>query len=91
MVNRPPKVKHLTVDLHVHLIQMPSPMGKIPHVTDPLAPDFSSEHRPESVPPEPHRFVANIHPAFEQQILDVTKLKWVLHVNQHHQTDDLRR
>jgi hypothetical protein len=39
-------------------------------VNAPLA-DRRGEHRTEPIPPEPHRFVADIDPALEQQILDL--------------------
>ena len=39
-------------------------------VNAPLA-DRRGEHRTEPVPPEPHRFVADIDAAFEQQIFDL--------------------
>jgi hypothetical protein len=35
---------------------------------DPALSDFRGEHRTEPVPPKPHRFVADIDPALEQQI-----------------------
>ena len=46
--------------------------------------------RPEPVPPHPHRLVADVDPAFEQQVLHVPQAQGVLHVH-HHQADHLGR
>jgi hypothetical protein len=43
------------------------------HVIDPLPSDLSGEHWSKPVPPETHRLVANVDPAFGQQVLDVPK------------------
>src|SRR5918994_7774671 len=56
----------------------------------PLA-ELRGEHRTEPVPPEPHRFVADIDPAFEQQILDLPQRQWIADVYHHREADDLGR
>jgi len=58
----------LSVELHVHLVEMPAPVAQAPHLADSLTTDVSREHRPEPVPPMPHRCMADIDPALEQQI-----------------------
>jgi hypothetical protein len=41
------------------------------HVLDPLPADLAGEHRAEPVPPQPHRLMADVDAALEQQVLDV--------------------
>src|SRR5665213_538359 len=63
-------VSHLAVDLHVDLVQMPSPVGVSTHVLNPLLADLGGEHWTEPVPPESDRLLADIDPSLEKQILD---------------------
>ena len=51
-------------------------------VNAPLA-DRRGEHRTEPVPPEPHRFVADIDPAFEQQIFNLPQRERIADVHHH--------
>ena len=44
----------------------------------PLPSDLAGEHRTEPVPPKPHRLVADVDAALEQQILDVAQRQRVL-------------
>jgi len=71
LINSPPEVNHLAIELHIHLIKMPFPMFEAAHPLDPLASNVSGEDRPKPVPPQTHGFVANVYPALEQQIFDV--------------------
>ena len=57
---------HLAVDLYVDLIEMPPPVPKALHPANPLAPDIGGEQRPEPVPPQPDRFMADVDTALEQ-------------------------
>lgn len=59
---------HFAVDLHIDLVEVPSPVGEGAHLLDPLSADFGSEHRTEPVPPKPYRFVAAVDAALGQQI-----------------------
>jgi len=43
------------------------------------------------VPPEPHRFMADIDASLEQQILDLPERQWIADVFQHHQAYRLGR
>lgn len=45
VINIPPKIVHLTVDLHVRPVKMPSSLGKGPHSVDPPATDPGGKHR----------------------------------------------
>ena len=71
LVHGSPEVVHLPIDLHVDLVEMPSPVGEGAHVLDPLATDLGGEHRTEAVPPEPHRLVADVDAALGQQVFHI--------------------
>src|SRR5271156_6834183 len=91
MVDRAPEIAELAVDLHKDLVQMPAPLRIAAHVRDASIADLRGEHRAKPVPPEPDRLMADVDPAFGQQILDVAQREWISHVHHHDQTDDLRR
>jgi hypothetical protein len=67
MINSPPQIVCLAVDFDKHLVEVPPPSGIRSTMNAPF-PDFRSEHRTKSVPPEPHRFVADIDATLEQKI-----------------------
>ncbi|MET0587798.1 MAG: hypothetical protein ABWZ75_04680 [Novosphingobium sp.] len=71
MIHGAPQVNHLAVKPDIHLIKMPSPVAQAPHPANPLATDVGGEQRAETVPPQPHRLMADVDPALEQQVLDV--------------------
>jgi hypothetical protein len=52
-------------------------------------PNLGCEHRPETVPPEPHRLMADIDTTFEQQVLDLTKRSRMSDVHQYRKADYL--
>ena len=58
---------------------------------DASAPDLGGEHRPESPPPEPHSFVANIDTALMGQVLDIPQQQRESDVEHDRQTDNLGR
>src|ERR1700722_4092657 len=91
MVDRPPEIAELAVDLHERLIQMPMPLDEAAHVRGASLADLGGEHRAKPIPPEPDGLVADVDPALGQEIFDVAQRQWVSHVHHHHQTDDLRR
>src|SRR5205814_1829780 len=51
MVDGPPEVAHLPVDLQVDLVEAPPPVAVLAHRPDPRLADLAGEHRPEPVPP----------------------------------------
>ena len=55
-----------------------------------ISPDLSSKHRAKSIPPVPHRFVADVDAALVQQVLDVSERKWKANVHHDRQANDLR-
>ena len=61
------------------------------HSRNPTFPDFRGEHRPEPVPPEPHRFMADVDAPFMQQILHIAERQWKTDVHHHRQPNDLGR
>jgi hypothetical protein len=44
---------------------------------------------PEAVPPEADRLMADVDPALEQEILDVTRREREANVRHHHEPDNL--
>ena len=52
--------------------------------------DLASELRPKPIPPVPYGFIANIHTAFMQKVLDISQLKRKSHIQHHCKLDDLR-
>lgn len=79
-----------TVDPDEHLIQVPSP-GRIRSLLNTTLSDLRSEQRTKPVPPETHGFVADIDPAFEQQIFDLPQRERIANVHHHREADDLGR
>jgi len=73
VIDRAPQVDHLAIELHVHLVEVPAPVPEAPHAADPLAPNVRREQQTEPVPPVPHRLMADVDPALEQQVLDITQ------------------
>ena len=71
--------------------QAPPPVGVSPHAIDPLLADICGEHRAEPVPPQPHRLVADVDAALEQQIFHVAERQRVFDIHHHHQADHLGR
>jgi hypothetical protein len=91
VIDSPPEIAELAVDLHKDLIQMPTPLSKASHVRDPPLPDLGSEHRAKPVPPKSDSLVADVDPALGQQILDVAQRQRVPSVHHDDQTDHFRR
>jgi len=88
MIDGPPQVVPLSVDLHEHLVQVPTPLARA-HPLDPALPDLRSKHRPEPVPPEPDGLVADLDPALVKKVLDVPKREREPHSEHHRQANDL--
>jgi hypothetical protein len=87
MIDGAPEIAELAVDLHEHLIQMPTPLRIPAHVRYPPLSDLGSKHRAKPVPPKPDRLMADVDPALGQEILDIAQRQRVLHVHHHDQTD----
>jgi len=54
-------------------------------------PDLRGAHRAEPVSPEPHRLVADIDTALEQQVLDLAQRQRVPDIHHHRQASDFGR
>ena len=89
VIDRPPEIMSLAVDLHEHLVEMPAPLGPGTQTFGAFPADFSGEHQPKPVPPETDGFVANIDAALVQQILDISQRQRKPNVEHHRQADDL--
>jgi hypothetical protein len=85
------QVVRFTVDLHKHLIQMPLPIRMSTKLLTPFLSDFSCKQWAEPVPPEANRLMADIDPAFVQQIFDVPERERITHIHHHRQANDFWR
>ncbi|NBC19761.1 MAG: hypothetical protein GVY06_01730 [Alphaproteobacteria bacterium] len=63
----------LASDLHVHFMQVPVPLGELGQEAGRLNPDLAGEYRAEPVHPETHAFMADIDPAFMEQVFAIAK------------------
>ncbi|MEO6359063.1 MAG: hypothetical protein ABIO43_00635, partial [Sphingomicrobium sp.] len=61
------------IHLHVHLVEVPAPVPETAHLVDPPPADLACEKGAKPIPPQAHRLVADVDPAFEQQVLDVAQ------------------
>jgi hypothetical protein len=68
VIDRPPKIMELAVDLDQNLVDAPAAEIAKPH---PLLADVSSEQRAKAVPPKPHRFMADVDAALMLQVLQI--------------------
>ena len=91
VIDSPPEIAELAVDLHEDLIQMPTPLGEAAHVRYSPLSDLSGEHRAKPVPPKSDSLMADVDPALGQQILDIAQRQRVSHVHHHDQTDHFWR
>jgi hypothetical protein len=89
VINGPPKVVRLAVNLHEHLIQMPLPMYPSPHSINPSTADLSGKHRAKSVPPRPNRLMADVDAGFMQKIFHIPQRERKPHIHHNSQADDL--
>jgi len=65
MIDRPPELVRLAIDVDEHLVQMPAPLGIGMALNATLA-KLRREHRTEPVPPEPHSLVADVDAALDK-------------------------
>src|SRR5271169_5020075 len=91
VIDRPPEIAELAVDLHKDLVQMPTPLGEAAHVRYPPLSDLGGEHRAKPVPPKSDSLMADVDPPLGQQILDVAQRQRVPDVHHHDQTDHFWR
>ena len=87
----PLSIKHLGVDLQIHIIEVPLPLAKALYQDNPLFPEFGGEQRPEPVPSVSHGLVANADLALSQQVRCDPQTEWKPNIHHLHQPDDLGR
>src|SRR5271165_2210329 len=91
VIDSPPEIAELAVDLHKDLIQMPTPLGEAALMRYPFLSDLGGEHRAKSVPPKSDCLMADVDPPLGQEILDVAQRQRVPQVHHYDQTDHFRR
>src|SRR5665811_1942529 len=91
VVDGAPEIPRLAVDLHEHLVDMPSPVDVRPHRGDPPAADLSSEERSEPQSPQPDRLMADVNAALMEEVFDVSKRQREADIHHHGQSNDLGR
>jgi len=80
VIDSPPGIAELAVDLHKDLIQMPPQLGEVAQVRNPLLSDLCREHRAKPVPEKSDGLIADVEAALRQEFLDVSQREWVPHV-----------
>jgi hypothetical protein len=73
VIDSPPQVVRLAIDLHEALVLMPLSVGIGPQLMDAFFPDLGYKHRPKSSPPEPDGFMDHVDAKLVQKILDIPK------------------
>src|SRR3954453_5645921 len=68
VIDRTPQVAHLTVHLHVHLIEVPAPLPEPTHAAHPLPPNVTCKQRTEPVPPVAHCLMADVDAALSKKV-----------------------
>src|SRR3984957_17923650 len=91
VIDSPPEIAELAIDLHKDLIQMPTPLGEAAQMRNPLLSDLCREHRAKPVPPKSDGLMADVDPALGQEVLDVSQRQWVPHVHHYDQTNHFWR
>ena len=77
------------IDLHENLIEMPLPLSMLAHVGSTLRSDLTSEDRAEPIHPSPYAFVADVDPAFVEQVFDIAQRKGKTNIHHDRELDDL--
>ncbi len=72
VIDGPPQVVLLSVDLHENFVEMPSPLARS-HPLHPALADAGSEQRADPVLPVTYGLVADVDAALVQQVLDVAQ------------------
>ena len=90
MIDCPPQVVRLPVDLHEDFIEVPTLLRVAFRAIDPLPLYIRCEKRTEPVPPEPHSLMADIDPALEQQVFNIPEVQGKANIHHHHKSNNLR-
>ena len=89
VIHGPPNVVSLAIDLHEHLVEVPSPPAGL-HALNATLSDLGGKHRPKAKTPEPGRLMADINTALVKQVFDIPKRQREANIEHHRQADDLR-
>lgn len=90
MIHGTPQIMPPAADLYEHLSKVPAPMMEATHPAQPLAPNVCRQQWAEAILPQQHRFVADVDPALDVQVLDVAQAERKTNVHHHLQPDHLR-
>ena len=91
MIKRTPQIVPFAIDFHKDFIDVPALVTVAVELLYSASTDLICKHRPEPVPPEANRLVADVDAAFEKKILDVPQAKRISNVHHHNQADDFIR
>ncbi len=73
VIDGPPKIVPLTVDLHENLVDMPLPWRECTQLLHTPPTDLRCKHRAKPVPPEPDGLVADVDASLVQKVLDIAE------------------
>jgi hypothetical protein len=73
MINSPPKIVSLPTDLHEDFVQVPLPLGRLPHSFRSAFADLVRKVSTETVHPVTDRFVADVDSSLVEQVFDITQ------------------
>jgi len=90
MIDRAPEIARLAVDADEHLVEMPAPFRHCSAALCSCLPYLGREHGTKSIPPEPHRFVADVNTALVQQVFNIAERQREPDVHHHSDANDLR-
>jgi hypothetical protein len=71
MIHRAPQIAPLAVDLYKDLVEVLAPVTIARKVNNPTSSNLACEHRAKTVPPKPHRLVADVDAMVEKKVLDI--------------------
>ncbi len=91
VVDDAPQVVSLAIDLDEHLIEMPLKVTKAAYLGEAFLADLRGKQGAETGPPISDRFVANVDPAFVEQVLHVSQRKRETDIHHHRETNEFRR
>src|SRR5690606_22279061 len=90
VIARPPQIVPPTLDLPEHLVEVPGPLWPGPQPLRTFLADLGGELRAETLPPEPHRLVADLGAALVKQVLDVPEREREPDIEHDRETNDFR-
>ncbi len=80
----------LTVDFYNELVEVPPPVCGAFQSGDPLASDVGAKHGIKAVPPEADSLMADVYPAFKEQVFHVPQTELKSNIHQRNKADHLR-